>query len=84
MYERLESKITPRLRASAEGLRMAPWKEIDGDTTLDRCWGVPIKRNSVFEGLTVRRFEVSHEWVRSSADDSSSREFVRSAAEKEM
>jgi hypothetical protein len=74
----------PRLRASGEGLRRTPWKVMDGERTLDRCCGVPIKRYSVLERLTDKRFEVSHEWVWSRADVSFKREAVRSAAEKEM
>jgi len=82
--ERLESKMTPRFRTSEEGSRRVPWKVMDGERTLDRCWGVPIRRYSVFVGLTERRFEVSHEWVRSRAEVSSRSACVASFAENEM
>ena len=84
MKERLESKMTPRLRASGEGSRRVFWKVIDGERILDRCWGVPIRRYSVFVGFTERRFEVSHEWVRSRVEVSSRSDAVMSFAENEM
>jgi len=43
-----------------------------------------MSRNSVLVGFTDKRFEVSQEWVRSRAEESSRSEFVISSAEKEM
>jgi len=82
--ERLESKVMPRLRASEEGLSMVPLKVTDGERTLFRCCGVPIKRNSVFEGFTERRLAVNHVWAASMEEVSSRRDFVRSLAENVM
>jgi hypothetical protein len=47
--------MTPRLRASDEGLISVLWKVIEEERILDRCCRVPIKRYSVFEGLTESR-----------------------------
>jgi len=52
--------MKPRLRAELEGEIAVPWKLTEEDLILERCCGVPIKRNSVFEGFTVKRFDVSH------------------------
>lgn len=30
---------------------------------MERCWGVPIRRNSVLEGLSERKFEESQLWI---------------------
>ena len=57
--DKLLSKVTPRFRADAEGEITLPQKTIDEDWILFRCWGLPIMRNSVFDGLTERRLEVS-------------------------
>jgi len=52
--------------------------------TLERCWGVPIRRNSVLEGLTVRRFRLSQEWMESRVEDRVKRLDEESEGEKEM
>ena len=58
--DKLLSKVTPRFCADAEGEITLPQKTIDEDWILFRCLGLPpIMRNSVFDGLTERRFEVS-------------------------
>ena len=57
--DKLLSKVTPRFRADAEGEIMLPQKTIEEDWILFRCWGLPVMENSVFDGLTERRFEVS-------------------------
>ena len=56
---RSESKMKPRLRADSEGERVEPWKCMVGDSNLERCCGVPMRRNSVFDGLTVSRLDES-------------------------
>ena len=56
--DRLLSKVTPRFRADDDGEIMLPQKTIEEDWILIRCWGLPIMRKSVFDGLTERRFEV--------------------------
>ena len=53
------SKVMPRFRADDECEIMLPQKTIEEDWILFRCWELPIMRNSVFDGLTERRFEVS-------------------------
>jgi len=62
----------------------APRKEMDELVTLERCWGVPIRRNSVLEGLTVRRFRLSQEWMESRVEDRVKRLDEESEGEKEM
>ena len=52
--ERSDSKMMPRLRAEVEGDRVEPEKESVLDEILERCCGVPIKRNSVLDGLRER------------------------------
>jgi hypothetical protein len=66
------------------GERVVPWKCIEGEVTLERCWGVPIRRYSVFDGLTVRRFENNQEWTVSRVDERRVRLVEESEAEKEM
>lgn len=82
--ERLLSKITPRLRADWVGERVVPWNSREGEVTFERCWGVPIRRYSVFDGLTVRRLENNQEWTVSRVDDRRARLVEESEAEKEM
>ena len=57
--DKLLSKVTPRFRADVEGEIMLPQKTIEEDWILFHCWGLPIMRNSVFDGLTEKGFEVS-------------------------
>jgi hypothetical protein len=45
---------------------------------------VPIRRNSVLEGFTVRRFKVSQEWMISRVEDRTERLLVESEDEKEI
>lgn len=48
------------------------------------CWFVPIRRYSVFEGLTERRFDVSQEWTESRVEERMERLAVESELVKEM
>jgi hypothetical protein len=57
--ERVESNMTPRLRAESVGATQEEQKEMRKEEILDRCLAEPIKRYSGCEGLTVRRFDVS-------------------------
>ena len=52
--------MNPRLRTDLEGDIAVPWKLTEDDCILERCCGVPTRRYSVLEGLTVRRLDVSH------------------------
>lgn len=52
--ERSESNVTPRFLALVVGVTIQPEKESRFAETLDRCWPVPIKRNSVLRGLSER------------------------------
>ena len=45
---------------------------------------VPIRRNSVLDGFTERRFELSQEWMLSRVDDKIERLVVESEEEKDM
>jgi hypothetical protein len=60
--DRLESNITPRFRADktvdmvTEGIM-----ESEGFSILESCLGRPISKNSVLEGLKMRRFADIHE-----------------------
>ena len=57
---RLESKMTPRLRAESVGVKGTFLKKMEESVNLDRCCVVPISRYSVFEGLTTRRLAQNH------------------------
>ena len=48
--------------------------------SFERYCGVPMIRNSVLEGFTERRFEVSHAWTESRVED----RVVRLVAESEL
>ena len=39
------------------GERMEEWKAMETEVNLRRCWGVPMRRNSVFERFMERRLE---------------------------
>ena len=56
--------MTPRLRAEVEGGIEDCWKRRGqcGGDSLASCWGVPIKRYSVLEGLEVSLLAVNQEW----------------------
>jgi len=51
--------MTPRLRAELEGAIGKFWKYKVDERILERWMGVPMRRYSVLEGLTVRWLEVS-------------------------
>ena len=59
MRDRSLSKVTPRLRTVDEGSMLVFWKVMVEDDSLERCCDVPMIKYSVFEGLTVRRLDVS-------------------------
>src|SRR5579872_6216496 len=80
---RLESRMTPRLRADSVWLRETYLKKMEVFETLDRCCGVPISRCSVFEGLMTRRFAQSQEWTCSRLDVSYVRATLALVLEKE-
>lgn len=46
-----------------------PRKVMEEFVILERCLEVPIRRYSVLEGLTVRRFTLSQEWMVSRVED---------------
>ena len=60
LAEKSLSKMKPRLRVESVGVSMVPWKVRVAAVSFERCCGVPMIKNSVLEGLTERRFEVSH------------------------
>jgi hypothetical protein len=78
------SRITPRLRTEDEGVRMVSLKVIDDETSFCLCSLVPTRRYSVLDGLTTKRFEVSHECMMSRVVDSRDRAGTLSCEEKEM
>lgn len=57
--DNLLSNMTPRFLTVGEGDRKLPLNVIDDSMTFDCCCIVPVKRNSVFEGLTISRFKES-------------------------
>ena len=61
MRDRSLSNMTPKLRADCEGFKTFPANDIDWVGNFDFYWGFPINKNSVFEGLTERRFEMNQE-----------------------
>jgi hypothetical protein len=59
--ERWQSKMKPRLRAEEEGRMEVPGLgERDGLEILASCSGRPMMRNSVLDGLRVRRLASIH------------------------
>lgn len=82
--ERSESNSTPRLRAWMLGGIGMPRKDMEQLVILERCCLVPIRRNSVLAGFTVRRFKVSQEWMVSRVEDRTERLVVESDEEKEI
>ncbi len=52
--------------------------------SFERCCGVPIIKNSVLEGLTKRRFEVSQAGIESRAEERVARLVAESGLLKEM
>jgi hypothetical protein len=84
LRERSESNSTPRLRAWVEGRIEEPRKDKDGSRTLDLCCWVPIRRYSVLDGLTVRRFKVSQEYTASRVEDKMESLVDESELEKEI
>ena len=49
--------ITPRFRAESTGERITLFgRRIVGELSLESCCGRPMMRNSVLEGLRVRKF----------------------------
>ena len=60
------SNMTSKLRADCVGFKIFPANDIDQVGNFDLCWGFPINKNSVFEGLTERRFEMNQEQTESS------------------
>ena len=84
LRERSLSRMMPRLRADGDGEMVVSRKEISEDLSFDRCCGVPMRRYSVLDGLTVRRFDVSQAWTELSVEERVSRFLAESEAEKEM
>ena len=84
LNERSELKVTPRLRAEVDEVRVVPWKLIVDEVTLDRCCGVPIRRYSVLDGLTVSRFIVSQACTLSRVEERIDKLRLESEAAKEM
>jgi hypothetical protein len=59
---RLESNRTPRFRADVTGDKVTEGViEREGFSILESCLGSPISKNSVLEGLSIRRFADIHE-----------------------
>ena len=56
------------------GFRLVPWNDIEVFVSLAHCWGVPMMRYSVLDGLTESLFEMSQLWTESRTDDSKVRE----------
>jgi hypothetical protein len=60
--DRLESDRTPRLRADETGDKTTIGViEVEGFSILESCLGRPTSKNSVFKGLSIRRFADIHE-----------------------
>ena len=60
--DRLESNRTPRFRADVTGDKVTEGViEREGFSILESCLGRPISKNSVLEGLSMRRFADIHE-----------------------
>ena len=52
----VESNITPKLRASDEGVICESQILINGRETFDNCWRDPNRRNSVFSSFNFKKF----------------------------
>jgi hypothetical protein len=60
--DRLESNRTPRFRADETGDKVTEGViEREGFSTLESWLGRPVSKNSVLEGLSMRRFADIHE-----------------------
>jgi hypothetical protein len=60
--DRLESNRTPRFRAEETGDKVtARVMEREGFSILESCLRRPISKNSVLEGMSMRRFADIHE-----------------------
>jgi len=78
------SNVTPRLRASLDGGMTLLRKEMVGLMTLARCWGVPMIRNSVLDGLSVSLFVVNQQWRESRVSARTVRQVGDEEGEKDM
>ena len=67
--------MTPRFRTVADGDRTLPLNTTDDEINFARCFLVPTKRYSVFEGLTTKRFAESQECTESRAVERRDSEF---------
>src|SRR6267154_544813 len=61
--DRSLSNRTPRFPKCEVGERMEERKAMETEENFRRCWGVPMRRNSVFDGLMERRLEEEEEFV---------------------
>ena len=61
-----------------------PRKDREQLVILERCCLVPIRRNSNLAGFTVRRFQVSQEWMISRVEDRTERLLVASEEDKDI
>jgi len=61
LKEKSDSNSTPRLRAWEDGEIEVPRNEKELSVILSLCCCVPMRRYSVFDGLTERRLSVSQE-----------------------
>lgn len=84
MRDRLLSNRTPRFLTVEEGVREVPLKVMDVEVILERCCSVPMRRNSVLEGLSISRFRDSQEWTESRMEDRRVRESVLLGGLKEI
>ena len=75
--------MTPRLRADSGGLKETFLKKMNVFETLVHCCGVPVRRNSVFEGFMTTRLAQNQEWTWSRLDVSFARATLASVLEKE-
>ena len=64
-------------------MRELCWKARVGETTFDRCWGVPISKYSVLEGFRQRRLTENQLYTSSNMEDSFERLSTDSEEEKE-
>src|SRR6267154_2295309 len=78
------SNKTPRFRQRVVGERMEERKAMEMEENLRRCWGVPTRRNSVFDGLMERRLEENQLLRESRAEEKAERRDWKSVEEKEM
>ncbi len=77
-------RMTLGLRQEETCDKEVPWKVIVDEVSLERCWGIPTRSNSVLERLTETRFEVNQSNTDTRVEERRDRLEIESEEENEM